>query len=176
MLKGKVPSRACARGADSVGRSPFGASVSIEVCWSFCRPSSRRSCHIAVRHPVARSFAMLRSRARRGATGHGDRSAVPSGCHRGENATGAVVPVDFDHLANAAGFSRQAVGAEALPVRTFPLCEMPTDSAFPWAPPLRDSRVLSGKPERARSSRYGTLPVPLLHRRPCRRVVVISAR
>jgi hypothetical protein len=55
MLRGQVPSQACAQGADSVGRSPYGASVIHRGVLVFGRPSSRRSCHIAVRHPAARS-------------------------------------------------------------------------------------------------------------------------
>jgi hypothetical protein len=125
--------RGPAREARTRSGGHLGTSVSIEVCWSFGRPSSRRSCHIAVRHPVARSHL---------------------------DARGSAFLVDFDHLASATGFSRQALRAGALRVRTFPWGEKPTVSAFPAATPLQESRTLSGKPERTRSSRGGTLPVP----------------
>jgi hypothetical protein len=62
---------------------------------------------------------------------------------------------------SAAGFNRQFLSAGALWFRTSPQCEMPLDSAIPWATPRRESHILSGKPARARSSRYGTHPVPL---------------
>jgi hypothetical protein len=161
MRRGKVPSRACARGADSVGRLPW-----VLPCPSRCVGPSvapHLDDRATLRCDIPRRVASRCS-------GRGRAEARPVTetvrlCHLdatgGGNAAGAVVPVDFDHLASAVGFSRQALGAEALRVRTFPWCEMLTDSALPWATPLRESSVLSGKPERARSSRCGPLPVPL---------------
>jgi hypothetical protein len=71
---------------------------------------------------------------------------------------------------SAAGFNRRSLGAEALRVRTSSQCEKPSDSAIPKAIPRRESHVLSGKPERPRSTRTERFQSRFLRRRPCRRV------
>jgi hypothetical protein len=93
-----------------------GAPESIEVCWSFARPSSRRSCHIAVRRPAARS---VTSNHRGCAETHPVTETVPP-CLP-EAVPGAVTPpvrpsLDFDLLASAVGVNRWALCAEALRV------------------------------------------------------------
>jgi hypothetical protein len=155
----------CAPAHEAPARSggcPLVRPVSIEVCWSFSRPSSRRSCRIAVRCPAARSVTVHRSWTRRGASGHGDRSAMPSGCRAGSrNATGSAFPLDFDHLAIAAGFNRRALCAEAFRVRDIPLVreadgsrDAVGDTAPEIARPLEREHVHHG----AEGFRFRVLP------------------